>query len=121
MIKEAVAEPKDAGKPIFMTFMDAKNTFDVVWHSSALVALNQQGVKGPLWNSYVDMYGSVSAVVDVDGNLSREIREPRYKTRGPYINGNLQGQRKPYARPDRIPPRLHAHWLNTPRCPSLCR
>ena len=52
MITEAVAEIKNAGKPIFVTVMEAKKAFDIVWHVSLLVALNQQGVKGLLWNVY---------------------------------------------------------------------
>ena len=55
--------------------MDARKAFDVVWHSSALVALNEQGVEGPLWRLYVDMYESVSSQVKVNGQLSRVIKE----------------------------------------------
>jgi hypothetical protein len=75
IISEAIAEAKDVGKPLYITMMDARKAFDVVWQQSALVSLHEQGVTGAQWNSYVDLYESVSSRILVNGQLSREIQE----------------------------------------------
>jgi hypothetical protein len=47
----------------------------MVDHTSMLNALHDQGVTGPLWQLYRDMYDRVLSRVKVDGLLSKEILE----------------------------------------------
>lgn len=75
IITEAIAEAKDAGSPLFITMMDARKAFDVVWQESVLVALNEQGITGPLWKLYANFYDTVTSRICLDGMLSREIIE----------------------------------------------
>ena len=75
VVSEAIAEGLDQKRPLYVTMMDARKAFDVVWHSSVLVAMNEQGVTGPLWNLFVDMYGSVTSKIKLNGQLSRVIKE----------------------------------------------
>ena len=49
--------------------------FDVVWHDSVLTFVHEQGIKGPLWNLYADMYELVSLKMCINGELSLEIKE----------------------------------------------
>ena len=55
--------------------MDAKKAFDVVWHESVLTSLHEQGIQGPLWKIYEDMYQDVTSQLCVNGELSRTIVE----------------------------------------------
>ena len=75
IITEALAEAKDAGHPLYITMMDARKAFDVVWHESTLVQLHNEGITGPLWRTYVDMYKDVESIICVNGELSRTISE----------------------------------------------
>ena len=75
VISEAIAEAKDNAKCLYITMLDARKAFDVVWHDSTLVSLHQQGIKGPLWNLYANMYAEVSSRICIEGELSREIKE----------------------------------------------
>lgn len=52
IISEAIAEAKDLNRPLYITMMDAKKAFDVVWHESVLTSLHEQGIQGPLWKIY---------------------------------------------------------------------
>jgi hypothetical protein len=75
IITEAISEAKDTGQQLFITFMDARKAFDVVWQESALVSIYEQGTIGMQWNMYVDLYKSVSSRILVNGEISREIHE----------------------------------------------
>ena len=75
LLTEAMAEAKDNGKELFIILMDAKKAFDVVWQESTLVQLNEEGVKGPLWNTFNDMYKGIESRICVNGELSRPIKE----------------------------------------------
>ena len=50
IITEAMAEAKDTGKQLFVTLMDARKAFDVVWQESALTSMHEQDITGPIWN-----------------------------------------------------------------------
>ena len=67
IISEAVAEAQDTGKQLFMTLMDARKAFDVVWRQSALASMHEQGITGPIWKLYTNMYESVSSRINVNG------------------------------------------------------
>ena len=47
----------------------------MVWQESALIAMNEQGITGRTWMSFVDMYDRVSLKVCINSQLSREIKE----------------------------------------------
>ena len=75
IITEALAEAKDMGQPLYLTMMDAKKAFDVVWHHSTLTQLHHEGITGSLWKAYVDMYTDIESVVCINGEQSRTISE----------------------------------------------
>ena len=75
MLTEATAEVLDTGRTLYITFMDAKKAFDVVWHESMLVSLHNSSVTGPMWNMYDNMYTDLTSQVKIDGNLSVPIKE----------------------------------------------
>ena len=75
VISEAVAEAKTKNHPLYVTLLDAKKAFDVVWHPSLLVSLYHQGITGPTWDLYQEMYHGISSKVKVEGSLSRAFKE----------------------------------------------
>ena len=75
IISEAITEARDTRQQLFITLMDARKAFDVVWQESALVSLHEQGTTGAQWSMYVDLYKSVTSRILVNGELSREIQE----------------------------------------------
>ena len=75
MLTEAVAEVQDTGESLYITFMDAKKAFDVVWHESMLVSLHNSQVTGAMWNIYDNMYTNLISQVKLGGILSMPIEE----------------------------------------------
>jgi hypothetical protein len=75
ILTEATMEAKDNKTPLYVTLLDASKAFDVVWHSSMLVKLYQQGVTGDVWSLTADAYKNMSSRVKWQGALSRHISE----------------------------------------------
>ena len=75
VLTEAMTEAKENGQELYITFMDAKKAFDVVWHESSLLNLHKEGIEGSLWGIFVDMYRSITSKVCLHGELSRQIKE----------------------------------------------
>ena len=75
VITEIMAEAKDSGKPLYLTFMDSSKAFDVVCHESMLNALHEQDVHGNLWSMYSSMYNGIKSRVKWDGLLSKPFDE----------------------------------------------
>jgi hypothetical protein len=75
LLTEAILEAKDAKIPLFITLLDASKAFDVVWHSSMLVKLYEQGVSGDVWSLVADSYKHMTSRVKWQGETSRTIRE----------------------------------------------
>ena len=100
MLTEVMAEAKDSGSPLFITFMDSSKAFDVVDHRAMLNALHQQGVKGELWRLYENMYTDIQSCVKWDGGLSRPFPEKQGIRQGGvssptlYISGRNKGLRQ---------------------------
>ena len=100
LLTEVLAEAKDSGTPMIVTFMDASKAFDVVDHTSMLNSLHEQGVDGDLWNLYSSMYDEIQSSVKWDGQLSRSFKEKQGIRQGGvsspslYICGRNKGLRQ---------------------------
>ena len=75
IITEIMAEAKDSGQLLLITFMDSSKAFDVVNHQAMLKALFQQGVEGKLWELFNDMYSGIRSTVKWEGLLSSSFTE----------------------------------------------
>lgn len=75
VLTEILAEAKDAGTPLILTFLDASKAFDIVNHHSMLNSLYEQGIVGDLWNLYSNLYEGIQSVVKWEGSLSRVFKE----------------------------------------------
>ena len=75
MLTEAIAEAQDNKQTLYITFMDAKKAFDVVWHDSLLVSLHNSRITGNVWSIYDDMYSGMCSRVKVGSELSRVVKE----------------------------------------------
>jgi hypothetical protein len=75
LLTEATLEAKDNKTPLYVTLLDASKAFDVVWHSSMLVSMYHQGVKGDVWCLAADAYKNMTSRVKWKGQLSRSISE----------------------------------------------
>ena len=47
LLTEAIAESKHTKQPLFVTLLDVKTAFDVVWHDSLLRKLHGDGINPP--------------------------------------------------------------------------
>ena len=63
LLTEAIAESKSLKQPLFVTLLDVKTAFDVVWQDSLLRKLHMDGVNAPEWflikNSFQNAYSRV--------------------------------------------------------------
>jgi hypothetical protein len=74
-LTEIMAEAKDSGKELYLTFMDSSKAFDVVDHHSMLNALYEQDIQGNLYSMYSSMYSGIQSTVKWEGHLSRTFHE----------------------------------------------
>ena len=63
VLTEIISEALDLNQTLYITYLDVKKAFDTVWHSSMLIHLYHQGVKGTLWNIFRDMYTDIRSRV----------------------------------------------------------
>ncbi len=56
--------------PIYLCMLDVKTAFDTVWHEALLRQIFLDGVSGPLWLSYRDLYDDAVSKVCWNGHLS---------------------------------------------------
>ena len=75
ILTEVLAEAKDSGKLLLVTFMDSSKAFDIVNHASMLNALFEHGIKGELWSLYNNLYQEITSSVKWDGWLSSPFQE----------------------------------------------
>ena len=75
VLTEAMAEAKDCGESLFITYMHVKKVFDTVWHGAMLVSIYNEGIKGILWNIYRGICRDVRSHVKCKRELLREIKE----------------------------------------------
>ena len=77
LVTEAIAEAKDMGTSLHLSFMDSSKAFDMVDHTVLLNELHDIGITSSLWNMYSDMYAQVTSRIRLNGELSRIIQEER--------------------------------------------
>ncbi len=82
MIQEQIYEARRTKKPLYITLLDVKTAFDVVWHQSLLKKLHRDGVQGDLWLAIKDLYTNAMSRVSWKG----EVSEPF-----PILQGVRQG------------------------------
>ena len=82
MIQEQVYEARRTGKPLYITLLDVKTAFDVVWHQSLLKKLHRDGVQGKLWLAIKDLYTNAMSRVAWKGEISEQF---------PILQGVRQG------------------------------
>ncbi len=56
--------------PIYLCMLDVKTAFDTVWHEALLRQLYLDGIDGPLWMSYRNLYEDAVSKVSWCGHLS---------------------------------------------------
>jgi hypothetical protein len=89
IITECIAEAKDNKDLLRVVFMDAKKAFDVVWHDAILTNLQQQGIKGNLWNLYNSMYTDSKACVKLGNSISAHFTEHQGIRQGGLTSADL--------------------------------
>ncbi len=70
MIQEQIYMAKKQKKPLYVTLLDVKTAFDVVWHESLLKKLHQSGIDGDLWIAIKDLYTNATSQVSWKGQKS---------------------------------------------------
>ena len=73
LLTEAIAESKHLKQPLFVTFLDVKTAFDVVWHDSQLRKLHHDGINPPEWLLIKDSFQNSHTRVKWDGILSNSF------------------------------------------------
>ena len=71
LVTEAIAEAKDNGTPLYISFMDSSKAFDMVDHTILMTSLHDLDLDPHLWHLYKDMYARVTSQVRIGGQLSR--------------------------------------------------
>ena len=56
LVTEVLAETKDRGQPLYITYLDASKAFDVTWHASVFTKLLERGIHGNMWCTLRDWY-----------------------------------------------------------------
>ena len=64
LLTEAIAESKHTKRPLFVTLLDVKTAFDVVWHDSLLRKLHGDGINPPEWLLIKDSFQNSKCEVE---------------------------------------------------------
>ena len=75
LVTEVLAETKDRGQPLYITYLDASKAFDVTWHASVFTKLLERGIHGNLWCTLRDWYVDLSSCVTWKDAVSRAFTE----------------------------------------------
>ena len=75
LLTEAMAETKDLGRPLYITFLDATKAFDVTWHASVFTKIARRGIDGNMWCVLRDWYVDIASHVSWKGDISRVFSE----------------------------------------------
>ncbi len=70
MLQEQIYEAIEQKKPLYITFLDVKNAFDVVWHDSLLRKLYLDGIQGGLWMGIKSLYSGAQSAISWEGTLT---------------------------------------------------
>ncbi len=70
MLQEQINEATEQRKPLYITFLDVKTAFDVVWHDSLLRKIYIDGVQGGLWLGIKSLYEGAHSAISWNGVLS---------------------------------------------------
>jgi len=73
LLTEAIAEAKHAKLPLFVTLLDVKTAFDVVWHDSLLKKLYNDGINPAEWLLIKDSFHNSHTRVKWDGLVSNSF------------------------------------------------
>jgi hypothetical protein len=75
VVTEMLSDAKDDQRDLFITFMDTSKAFDVVDHKGMLNSLYKQGIQGPLWTLFSNMYTDIHSLVKWGGQRSSPFQE----------------------------------------------
>ncbi len=70
MLQEQIYEASEQKKPLYITFLDVKTAFDVVWHDSLLRKLYIDGIQGGLWLGIKSLYTGAETAISWDDALT---------------------------------------------------
>ena len=90
LILEAVTrECKDQGDPVYLIFLDAKSTFDVVDHTHLMRRLYHTGVDSTHWSLVDDMHQNASSIVKLAGEHSDPFKVNQGVRQGGILSADL--------------------------------
>ena len=70
MLQEQIYEAIESKKKLYITFLDVKTAFDVVWHESLLCKIYLDGIEGGLWLGIRSLYTGAHTAVSWAGKLT---------------------------------------------------
>ena len=62
-LHEVLLREREAGRPMYLCFVDFRKAFDTVWHDGLWEQLWRRGVRGKAWRILRTLYSSVHAQV----------------------------------------------------------
>ena len=70
MLQEQIYEAIESGSQLFITMLDVKTAFDVVWHDSLLRKIYIDGIQGGLWLNIRSLYMGAQTAISWAGKLT---------------------------------------------------
>ena len=89
ILEESIRKNRDKNLPIYVAFLDAKSTFDVVNHSSLLRKLFHMGIEGQVWNLIDSLHTNAETMVKLGGQFSDKFEIKQGVRRGGILSTDL--------------------------------
>ena len=89
ILEEVTREYKDQGDPVYLIFLEAKSTFDVVDHTHLMRQLYHTGVDNTHWSLVDDMHQNASSIVKWAGDHSDPFEVNQGVRQGGILSADL--------------------------------